>query len=79
MSPTKSDFEVTLSTLRFGKCAKKIENKIKQRVIHSYDREAIRKIVEEYEQRCYEYEQRIKALEEKKVDFMDFWKKYGEV
>lgn len=41
MSPNISDFDISLSTLRFGKCAKKIENKIKPNVMSSYDREAI--------------------------------------
>jgi len=49
LSPSKSNFDVSLSTLRFGKCAKKIDNKIKPHVIHSYDKEAIQKIVNEYE------------------------------
>lgn len=41
VSPTKPDFDITLSTLRFGKCAKTIENKIKPNVLSSYDKEAI--------------------------------------
>lgn len=41
MSPTMNDFDISLSTLRFGKCAKKIDNKIKPNVIGSYDKAAI--------------------------------------
>lgn len=41
MSPTLKDFDITLSTLRFGKCAKKIENKIRANVLSSYDKAAI--------------------------------------
>lgn len=41
MSPTLKDFDITLSTLRFGKCAKKIENKIRANVMSSYDKAAI--------------------------------------
>lgn len=41
ISPTSFDFEISLSTLRFGKCAKKIENKIWPHVTSSYDKAAI--------------------------------------
>ena len=41
ISPSALDFEISLSTLRFGKCAKKIDNKIRPHVTSSYDKAAI--------------------------------------
>lgn len=45
ISPTTYDFDISLSTLRFGKCAKKINNKIKPNVTSSYDKAAIQNII----------------------------------
>lgn len=46
ISPTSFDFDISLSTLRFGKCAKKIDNKIRPHVTSSYDKAAIQTIID---------------------------------
>lgn len=78
ISPTRGDFEISLSTLRFGKCAKRIENKIRPNVLSSYDKELIQRIINDYEQKFSVYENRIKELEQKHMNFLDFWKRYGD-
>lgn len=51
LSPTMSDIEVSLSTLRFGKCAKKIENTIKPNVVTQAQQNHLQGIVDAYEQK----------------------------
>lgn len=44
----------------------------------SYDKEAIQKVINEYEKKFTHYENRIKELEENHMNFLDFWKEYGD-
>ena len=79
ISPTDYDFDITLSTLRFGKCAKKIENKVKPNIISSYNKAAIQAIVNSYEQKINAFNDKIKELENHQVDFMSFWQNLGQL
>lgn len=79
MSPTDYDFDITLSTLRFGKCAKKIENKVKPNIISSYNKEAIQAVVNSYEKKINAFNDKIKELENHQVDFMSFWENLGQL
>ena len=51
LNPCVSQCEQTLSTLRFGLSAKKIQNKIQKNFILSSNDEALKKLIREYEQK----------------------------
>ena len=54
ISPTEADVDITLSTLRFGQCAKKTENVVSSNVISAYNREAIDAVIAVYEKKLAE-------------------------
>lgn len=53
-SPNFSDVDVSISTFRFGKCAKKIQYKIKPNVITAYSKEGLEAIIDFYEKKIEE-------------------------
>lgn len=78
LNPCSSQVEVSLSTLRFGTNAKKIQNKIKANIITNNDDETVKILIENYERRIRElehkeeedgskYQQYINIIEELKV------------
>ena len=68
ISPSMTDFDISLSTLRFGKCAKKIKNEIKSNVITAYNKEALQQVVKTYENKLKVCYQRMDAMDEKHKD-----------
>lgn len=56
INPTYSQFEFSLSTIRFGLNAKKIENKVRPNIRNNNDDEAIKIIIAEYEKRIRDLE-----------------------
>ena len=65
ISPSISDFDISLSTLRFGRCAKKIKNEIKSNVITAYNKEALAEVVKSYERKLKACYQRLDGMDEK--------------
>jgi hypothetical protein len=72
------DFEISLSTLRFGKCAKKIENVVKSNIVAGYNKEALQKIVNSYEKQIAAYKEQIAALNANNNEKIDFMKNFGD-
>lgn len=77
ISPTLSDFEISLSTLRFGRCAKKIENVIRTNIVAGYNKEALQKIVDTYEKKIAEYKIKVEEIQKKQAKMMDFLQGFG--
>ena len=77
ISPSLHDFEISLSTLRFGRCAKKIENVVKTNIMAGYNKEALQKIVNSYEKKIAKYKEQVKEVKEKQEKMMEFMKKFG--
>ena len=77
ISPCLSDFEISLSTLRFGRCAKKIENVIKTNIVAGYNKEALQKIVDTYEKRIAEYKEKVTDIQDKQAKMMEFLGNFG--
>jgi len=78
LNPSSSQIEHSLSTLRFGANAKKIQNKVRANVITNSDQETVRILVENYERRIRDlinqqeeentkYEQYLTIIEELKL------------
>ena len=55
-TPTVTQYEQTLSTLRFGQSAKKIENKISVNVMSKTDEEGLKSLISDYERRLKDME-----------------------
>jgi hypothetical protein len=55
-NPTYSHIEQTLSTIRFGLSAKKIQNSVSANVVTSNDDEAVRIMIADYEKKLRDYE-----------------------
>lgn len=55
-TPTISQYEQTLSTIRFGTSAKKIENKISANVVKNTDEESLKAMISDYESRLKDFE-----------------------
>lgn len=64
LSPTMSDAEISLSSLRFGRCAKLVENMVKPNVVTNKTNPQIELIVQQYEERIAELERKISILSE---------------
>ena len=56
-TPTISQYEQSLSTLRFGTSAKKIENKITANITNDCDEEGLKAIISDYETKIKNFEQ----------------------
>ena len=56
VNPTPSQFDYSLSTIRFGINAKKIENKVLANIHNHNDDEAIKIIISDYEKRIRDLE-----------------------
>lgn len=67
LSPTYKDFEQTMSTVRFGCKAKKIQMNCKKNVILNNE-DSIRKIVEEYEKKIKEQSEIDVTVQNKSLD-----------
>ena len=61
LNPASCQYEYTMSTIRFGMNAKKIENKIKANIRNQNDDEAMKILISEYEKK-------IRDLEKAKCD-----------
>jgi len=57
INPSLSQCDQTLSTLRFGVNAKKIENKVHANIISEVNDEALKTILQEYEEKIVKMEQ----------------------
>ena len=55
-TPTISQYEQTLSTLRFGSSAKKIENKITVNITKSSEDESLKAVISDYESKLRDFE-----------------------
>ena len=55
-TPTISQYEQTLSTMRFGFSAKKIENKICANITKNCDEEGLKAVISDYESRLKDFE-----------------------
>lgn len=55
-TPTVSQYEQSLSTLRFGTSAKKIENKITANITKDHDEEGLKAIISDYETKLKTFE-----------------------
>ena len=62
-APALIDFDITLSTLRFGKCAKMIENKIKMNIKSDFTQKAFDAIVCSYEEKIGKFYKQLRKLE----------------
>ena len=62
-APAKIDFDITLSTLRFGRCAKMIENKVKTNIKTDFSQNAFDAIVSSYEKKVSVFYDRLGKLE----------------
>lgn len=71
VSPCMDDSDITMSTLRFGQCAKKIENAVKSNVISAYNREAINSVIEAYEKKLADCYSRIEGMDNYKSDVVE--------
>lgn len=65
VSPTYSHLEQTISTIRFGLSAKKIQNKISANVITRNDDEAVKIMIADYEKKLRDNEKDRELLREK--------------
>lgn len=54
VSPCMSDVDVTISTFRFGKCAKKIVSQIKPNITTTLNKDALEAIINSYERKIEE-------------------------
>lgn len=72
ISPCLHDVEVSLSTLRFGTCAKKIENKVQQNIISSLNQAALQAVVDSYEKKLEAIGSKLQSLEEADKPFISF-------
>ena len=77
ISPSLNDFEISLSTLRFGRCAKKIENVVKTNIMAGYNKEALQKIVNSYEKKIAKYKSEVAAIKENQAKMMEFMQGFG--
>ena len=59
IAPAQKDFEITLSTLRFGTCAKMIENEVKTNIKADYNKKAFDAIINSYESKINDYYKRL--------------------
>lgn len=55
-TPTISQYEQTVSTIRFGTSAKKIENKISANITKNGDEEALKAVISDYELKLKDFE-----------------------
>ena len=75
LSPNLVDADVSLSSLRFGRCAKKIENSIKANVVSTGGQiQADGAVVQKYQEKIVELTEQIKLLEINLVPVPDFTK-----
>lgn len=68
-TPTISQYEQTLSTMRFGFNAKSIENNICQNITQNYDEEGLKAVISDYESKLKDFESdrdKITELQEQK-------------
>ena len=77
ISPSLNDFEISLSTLRFGRCAKKIENVVKTNIMAGYNKEALQKIVNSYEKKITKYKEEVAAIKANQAKMMEFMQGFG--
>lgn len=77
ISPSLFDFEISLSTLRFGRCAKKIENVIKTNIMAGYNKEALQKIVNTYEKKIAKYKEQVANIKKQQEKMMEFMQGFG--
>lgn len=56
VNPTAPQFEYTLSTLRFGMNAKKIETKVFANIKNQDDDEALKILISDYEKKLHDFE-----------------------
>jgi len=68
-TPVHTQYEQTLSTIRFGMSAKKIENTIKANVTEHNGAEAYELMINEYEERLKEME-KLRGADQQKVEYM---------
>lgn len=64
LSPTMGDAEISLSSLRFGRCAKLVENMVKPNIVTNNANPQIEGIVQQYDNRIAELEKKISVLAE---------------
>ena len=68
ISPCERDFELSLSTMKFGQRAKKIKNKIKSNIITNYNNKALQDIIQGYERKIENLESRLKNEQQEKFE-----------
>ncbi|KRX00715.1 P-loop containing nucleoside triphosphate hydrolase [Pseudocohnilembus persalinus] len=56
INPCASQIEQSLSTLRFGLCAKKIQNQVSQNIVYDNNPDIMKGLIEEYEKRIHDME-----------------------
>ena len=57
VTPAVSQYEQTMSTLRFGQSAKKIQNRIHANVTEGQDEENLRRLISEYQKKLEDFEE----------------------
>lgn len=62
-APAKKDFDITLSTLRFGKQAKKIQNNIKTNIQTNFNQANFNAIIQSYEEKVNGFYDKLNQLE----------------
>lgn len=78
-APAKKDFEITLSTLRFGKQAKKIENKIVTNMKTNFNQANFNAIINSYEQKVNGFYEKLNQLEKEHRTHDLYWENMGKL
>ena len=73
-APAEIDFDITLSTLRFGRCAKLIENKVKTNIRTDFSQNAFDAIISSYEKKVSHFYDRLGKLENENKNHLSLGK-----
>ena len=65
-TPTVSQYEQSVSTMRFGSSAKKIENKISANITQNNDEEGLKALISDYETKLKNFENDRSKIDELK-------------
>lgn len=78
-APGDKDFEITLSTLRFGKQAKKIENKIVTNMKTNFNSNNFEAIIRSYEDKVTGFYNKLNEMEREHRVHEKEWEKMGHI
>jgi len=78
-APGDKDFEITLSTLRFGKQAKKIENKIVTNMKTNFNSNNFEAIIRSYEDKVTGFYNKLNEMEREHWIHEKEWEKMGHI